>query len=226
MIRQTLLKMGDGTYKDFVASLIPTVSKDMIIGIPIPMLRKYARGIAGTREANEFLCQLPHAYYEENNLHAYLIERIGDFSRTVLALEQFLPYVDNWATCDSMCPKVLSGGSDELLPYIRRWLASDHPYTVRYGMELLMKFYLDASFSLEYPSWVCRVSSEEYYIRMMQAWYFATALAKQPEAILPYLREKRLSVWVHNKTIQKAIESRRISPDQKIYLKSLKRKDF
>lgn len=223
-IRQTLLSMGNSTYRDFMSSLIPTVPKDNVIGIPIPLLRKYAGEIAGTEEAIDFVNALPHKYFEENNLHAFLIEKIGDFSQTDYALEQFLPFVDNWATCDSMCPKVLGKHPDELLLYIRRWMASDHVYTVRYGMELLMKFYLDANFCKEFPAWVAAVSSDEYYIRMMQSWYFATALAKQPEETLPFFTGNRLAEWVHIKAIQKAIESRRISPELKIYIKKIKTK--
>ena len=216
--------MGNCSYKDFISPLLPTVPKDVVIGIPTPILRKYAIELAGTGEATKFLNTLPHKYYEENNLHAFLIEGIGDFQRTVQALDRFLPFVDNWSTCDSMCPSVLKKYPDELLLYIRRWIESDFVYMVRYGMELLMKFYLDSDFKKEYPLWVASVSSDEYYIRMMQAWYFATALAKQQSEILPYFSEQRLSKWVHNKAIQKAVESRRIAPELKAYIKTLKTK--
>lgn len=225
MITQTLFLMGDTSYKRFISGLIPTLPQESILGIRTPMLRKYAKELDGSPEAMVFIQKLPHKYYEENNLHAFLIEGIKDFDTAVQALNALLPHVDNWSTCDSLCPKVLKKHPEELLPHIRRWLASDHVYTVRFGIELLMKFYLDGYFSADYPLWVANIISDEYYIRMMQAWYFATALAKQYQATIPYIAQRRLSPWVHNKAIQKAVESKRISQETKDFIKTFRRKE-
>jgi 3-methyladenine DNA glycosylase AlkD len=187
-----------------------------------PYLRKLASKITGTSEAREFLASLPHEYHEENNLHAFLIAEIKDFDVCICELEKFLPYVDNWATCDGMSPAVFAKNRLKLLSKAFEWLDSSHVYTVRYGMLMLMKHFLGEHFRTEYADAVAAVKSEEYYVKMMQAWYFATALAENYEEILPYLTEKRLPDWVHNKTIQKAIESRRISEDIKTYLRTLK----
>lgn len=178
--------------------------------VQVPLLRKLAKQLADTPEAEVFLQELPHFYYEENALHAFLLESVRDYGTALAATERFLPYVDNWAVCDCFSPKVFAQHKPELLPAIRRWLGSDQVYTVRYGIGMLMRYYLDDAFRPEYLAWVAAVHSEEYYVNMMRAWYFATALAKQPAAALPWLTEKRLDVWTHNKTIQKAVESRRI----------------
>ena len=221
-IQQRLFALRDGGYRDFHAALIPTVDKALVIGVRTPALRALAKELKGTEPAADFMAQLPHEYYEENNLHAALIGHIRDFDACMTALERFLPYVDNWATCDMMNPKALAKDKTALLERIRVWLQSGHTYTVRFGMGMLMSHFLEEDFREEYLELVASVQSEEYYIRMMQAWYFATALAKQYEAAVKLLEQRRLEPWVHNKTIQKARESYRISQEQKEYLKSLK----
>ena len=221
IIRERLFSMQDLEYRDFHAKLIPNIEKEKIIGVRTPDLRKYAKSLCD-EEVETFLKGLPHEYYEENNLHAFLIEREKNFEQCISKIEIFLPYVDNWATCDMMKPKVLGKQKDKLFEYIDKWLAAKDIYTVRFALNLLMTYYLDDGFRVEYLERAAAFSSEEHYINMMIAWYFATALAKQYEATLPFLTGRRLSVWVHNKTIQKAVESRRITPDQKDFLKKLK----
>ena len=221
-IQQRLFALQDAGYRDFHAALMPTVDKALVIGVRMPALRALAKELKGTELAADFMAALPHKYYEENNLHAALIGHIRDFQPCLTALERFLPYVDNWATCDMMNPKALTKDKAALLERIRLWLQSGHTYTVRFGMEMLMNHFLEEDFREEYPALVASVQSEEYYVRMMQAWYFATALAKQYEAAVTYLEQRRLGAWVHNKTIQKARESFRVSQEQKEYLKSLK----
>lgn len=223
MITEKLFALRDEAYKSFNSALIPTVDPDTIIGVRTPALRALAKRLHGTAEAQRFMAQLPHKWYEENNLHAFLIEHIRDYDECTAATESFLPYIDNWATCDGFSPKVFKKHLPELLEKIKVWIDSEHTYTVRYAMGMLMRYYLDEEFSPEYPEMVATVKSEEYYIRMMQAWYFATALAKQYDAVLPYLTGHRLDGWTHNKTIQKAVESYRITPEQKAYLRTLKR---
>ncbi len=214
-----LFSMQDKEYKKFISALLPTVDPETIIGIRTPALRAYAKKMTG-REA--FMRNLPHKYYEENNLHAFLIEQIRDYDACIAALNAFLPYVDNWATCDSMRPRILKKEPVRLLSDIERWLASDHTYTVRFGIQLLMLYYLDENFDPVYLKRVAAIQSGEYYVNMMIAWYFATALAKQYDATLPYIKERRLSPWVHAKTIQKAVESYRITSEQKAVLRKLK----
>ena len=223
-IREELFALQDLKYKEFHKRLIPTIDEDTIIGVRIPALRALVKEFSATEEAAEFMKELPHPYYEENNVHAFLIEKIKGYDTCIRELDKFLPYVDNWATCDSMAPKVLKKHLPELMDKIKEWLASDQIYTVRYGIGLLMKFYLDEAFEEKYLQMVADVQSEEYYINMMIAWYFAIALAKHYEKALSYLEEQKLDVWTHNKTIQKAVESHRITPEQKAYLKTLKRK--
>lgn len=218
-IRETLLSMGEEKYRDFSSKLMPTIDKSKVIGIRTPLLRKYAKSL---EEYEEFLSDLPHEYFEENNLHAFLIEREKDFDRCIQKLNIFLPYVDNWATCDSLKPGVLKKEPKKLLKHINEWIKSKDVYAVRYGINLLMSFYLDDNFDKEYLETVACVKSNEYYINMMRAWYFATALAKQYEAAVPYIENKKLDIWTHNKTIQKAVESYRISLQQKEYIKTLK----
>lgn len=224
-IQKLLFRVADEGYKKFNSALIPTVDPQTVIGVRTPELRKYAREIAKTPAAADFLRTLPHAYYEENNLHAYIIEGIKDFGEALSETERFLPYIDNWATCDTFTPKAFKKRPEELLVKIREWLGGGHTYTVRYAIGLLMSLYLDEAFDPEYPALVAAVKSEEYYINMMIAWYFATALAKQKDAALVYLTERRLSPWVHNKTIQKAVESNRIDGEFKTFLKSLRIKN-
>lgn len=220
MIQKTLLSMGEESYRAFSSKLMPTVEKSKVIGIRTPVLRKYAKTLV---DYEAFLQELPHTYFEENNLHAFLIEREKDFDRCIEKLEAFLPYVDNWATCDSMKPKVLRKEPEKLLVYIEKWIRAKDIYAVRYAINLLMSFYLDELFDKKYLQMVADVQSDAYYINMMRAWYFATALAKQYEEALPYIENRKLDAFTHHKTIQKAIESLRITKEQKVYLKTLKR---
>lgn len=198
---------------------MPDIDKETIIGIRVPVLRKYAKSIAGTELSEKFIKELPHHYYEENNLHMMLITRIKDYDKCLSEVERFLPYIDNWATCDFPAPKCFENHKEELLPVIKRWIASGETYTIRYGIGMLMRLYLDADFDPEYVKLVAEVKSDEYYVNMMIAWYMATALAKQWDAVIPYIEEHRMSDWVHRKTIQKAVESYRITDEQKRYLK-------
>ena len=215
-----LFSMQDKEYKRFISALLPTVDAETIIGIRTPVLRAYAKKMEN-REA--FMCDLPHKYYEENNLHAFLIEQIRDYDACIAALNAFLPFVDNWATCDSMRPRALKKEPQKLLSQIEIWLCTEHTYTVRFAIQLLMLYYLEDRFDPRHLARVASVKSEEYYVNMMIAWYFATALAKQWDATIPYLEEKRLAPWVHGKVIQKAIESYRICEERKCYLRSFKR---
>ena len=221
-IRARLFEMQDLKYRDFTAKLTPTVPPERIIGVRTPELRKYAVELSKTEDAAAFMAALPHLYQEENNLHAFLIERIADYDACVAALDAFLPYVDNWATCDSMSPKCLKKQLPRLTGEIRRWMASDWVYTVRFGMGMLMRHFLDDAFDPAYLDWVAALRSEEYYINMMIAWFFATALAKQWDATLLFIVNCRLDPWVHNKAIQKAIESFRIPEDRKNLLRAQK----
>lgn len=212
--------MQDLKYRDFHSKLMPTVDKNSVIGIRVPKLRKFAKSIYGTPEAAEFLTQLPHRYYEENNLHAFLIEMNKDYQKTLEQLEAFLPYIDNWATCDMLTPKSFKNNLPDTKAF--EWMNSSHPYTIRFGIEMLMKFYLDERFDKKYLYAVSSVRNDDYYVKMMIAWYFATALAKHYDAAVEILINKRLPVWEHNKAIQKAVESYRITKEQKEFLKSLK----
>jgi 3-methyladenine DNA glycosylase AlkD len=221
-IQHRLFELQDLKYKEFQCKLMPTINPEIVIGVRTPDLRKLAKAFSKTPEASEFLKILPHRYYEENNLHGFLIETIKDFDAVVALVDAFLPYIDNWATCDLMSPKVFKKHLPELYEKIKVWLESDQTYTVRFGIEMLMSFYLDENFKPEMLELVADVRSDEYYINMMIAWYFATALAKQYDAALPYIQEQRLEKWTHNKAIQKAIESYRISDEAKAYLRTLK----
>ena len=221
-IRQGLFALKDEKYKEFQKKLIPTVDENTVIGVRTPVLRKYAKDVSGTPGAVIFMQTLPHEYYEENNLHGMLIETMKDYDECIAYLDEFLPYVDNWATCDLISPRVFKKHKDELLVKIKEWMASDRVYTIRFGMEMLMTHFLDEDFKPEYLGMAADVHSEEYYVNMMIAWFFATALAKQYEASLPYIEHHCMDRWTHNKTIQKAIESYRITDEQKRYLKSLK----
>ena len=218
-IQKHLFELQDMAYRDFHSRLMPGIDKETVIGIRVPVLRKYAKSIAGTELAEKFIKELPHCYYEENNLHMMLITRIKDYDRCLLEIERFLPYIDNWATCDFPAPMCFENHKEDLLPVIKRWIASSETYTIRYGIGMLMRLYLDADFDPEYVRIVAEVKSDEYYVNMMIAWYMATALAKQWDAVIPYIEEHRMSDWVHRKTIQKAVESYRITDEQKRYLK-------
>ena len=218
-IQKHLFELQDMAYRDFHSRLMPDIDKETVIGIRVPMLRKYAKSIAGTELSEKFIKELPHHYYEENNLHMMLITGIKDYDRCLSEIERFLPYIDNWATCDFPAPKCFENHKEELLPVIKRWIASSETYTIRYGIGMLMRLYLDEDFDPEYVRLVVGVKSDEYYVNMMIAWYMATALAKQWDAVIPYIEDHCMSDWVHRKTIQKAVESYRITDEQKKYLK-------
>ncbi len=221
-IRVELFKMGEKEYADFTAKLNPTVDREMIIGVRVPILRKFAAGISGTLDAAAFMEELPHQYHEENIVHAFLIERITDYNETVKAVNKFLPFVDNWATCDMMSPKSFKKHHTELAAEINRWLVSGETYTVRFAVCMLMRHFLDEDFKPEYNSAVADIISDEYYVNMARAWYFATALCKQYEATVPLFTGKKLDKFTHNKSIQKAVESFRITDETKRYLRTLK----
>ncbi len=218
-----LFDLQDLKYKEFHQKLMPTVNPDKVIGIRTPVLRKFAKDFSKQEEAEGFLKNLPHKYYEEDNLHAFLLEEIKDYETLIEELNNFLPFVDNWATCDMMRPKILKKHKNELLEDIKKWLNSKDTYTIRFAVNCLMNYYLEEDFKPEYFQWVKDIESEEYYINMVRAWYFATALAKQYDETIKILENNVLDKWTHNKTIQKAIESYRITKEQKEYLKTLKR---
>ena len=221
-IVELLFSKQDMKYRDFQAPLFPNIEKERFIGVRTPAIKKLAKELYGSDLANQFIKTLPHHYFDENQLHVFLISLIKDYQTCLKEVDRFLPYIDNWATCDTLDPKVFNKHKDELLISIKRWLKSKHVYTIRFAIGMLMGYYLDESFKKEYVELVSQVKSNEYYVNMMIAWYFATALAKQWDAAIRYIEEKKLSPWVHNKTIQKAVESYRISDEQKAYLKSLK----
>ena len=221
-IREKLSSLQDLKYRDMQVRIIPSVKPESIIGVRTPELRKMAKELAQSREIGIFLENLPHKFFEENQLHAFIVSGMKDYRECLGALNRFLPYVDNWATCDQMSPRVFKKHRPELMESIRGWIGSAETYTIRFGIGMLMEHYLDEDYDPACPEMVAAVRSEEYYVNMMIAWYFATALAKQYEAVLPFITEHRLDTWTHNKAIQKAIESFRITPEQKEYLKSLK----
>jgi len=221
-VTEKLLALGEPAYRDFLAKLIPTVDPSTIIGIRSPIMRSLTKELTETPDAEAFLAELPHKYYEENTLHGILIERIGSYDRTIEAIDRFLPYVDNWATCDTMSPKIFKKHHAELAGKIPEWIHSDHTYTIRFGVGMRMAHFLEEDYRPDIADEVASIVSDEYYVNMMIAWFFATALAKRYDDILPVIESRRLSVWTHNKTIQKAVESYRITEDQKTYLKSLR----
>ena len=214
--------MQDNDYSSMQAKIIPTVAADRIIGVRTPALRSFAKDLYKDHDIESFLSCVPHQYFDEDQLHAFVISLEKDFDKCIAEVDAFLPFIDNWATCDQLAPKVFKKEPKKLLPYIQTWIKSDKTYTVRFAIGMLMQHFLDANFDAKFMDMVAAVRSEEYYVNMMIAWYFATALAKQYESALPYLEEKRLTDWVHNKTIQKSVESYRISDAQKAYLKTLK----
>lgn len=227
-IKAYLFSQSEPAFGDFQAKLMPTVARDSVIGVRTPILRKLAKVLYGTPAATAFTSALPHATFEENNLHAFIIGESKTFDEAISAIEDFLPYVDNWATCDQMSPKALGRDLTRLETHIDKWLTSDHVYTLRYAMGMLMRYYLGEHFSPKYPRAVAEIlwreSPKDYYIDMMGAWYFATALAFNYKDVLPYLTEQRLPLWVHNKTVQKAIESYRIADESKIKLKAMRQR--
>ena len=217
-----LRQRADEGYSAFHMRLVPNVEPARILGVRVPEVRALARSLAGTPEAETFLRELPHEYYEENNLHAFLLERERDYGALIEGLNRFLPFVDNWATCDSLSPALFKKHPDGLPEQALQWMQSDQTYTVRFGIGVLMRYYLDEGFRPEYAERVAAVRSEEYYVRMMVAWYFATALAAREEDVLPYLTGRRLDPWTHRKAIRKAIESNRITPERKQFLRTLR----
>ncbi|MBQ3265250.1 MAG: DNA alkylation repair protein [Ruminococcus sp.] len=223
-IQEKLFALQDKEYRAGSVKLNPTVDPDTIIGVRIPALRALAKELKDTDEAIAFLACLPHRYFEEYQLHTFLLAPVKDFDEGATQVQRLLPFLNSWAQTDSMRIKAFDREPERLLPNIENWLISDHAYTVRYAILCLMNLFLDKRFDEEYPAMVAAVHSEEYYVRMMQAWYFATALAKQYDSVLPYLTERRLDKWVHNKTIQKAVESYRITDEQKIHLKTLRQR--
>ena len=221
-VYERLAVCGSEQYRDFQSKLVPNLPKQTILGVKTPEMRSIAKQIAGTKEAEDFLAELPHKYYEENLVHFFLIAMIRDFDACVAAVERFLPYVDCWPVCDQPSPKVFAKNHEKLLPLIRKWIASEQVYTVRFGLRMLMNEFLGADFRPEYLAWAAGVTNEDYYVRMMVAWFFATALAKQYDESVVYVEERRLPPWTHKKAIQKALESCRVSDAHKEYLKTLR----
>ena len=222
-IQKELFELQDISYGDFQAKLVPNIPRELLIGVRVPEARKLAKRLAKEPEASEFLKDLPHKYYDENILHALLISEMKDYDACIVAIDEYLPYIDNWAVCDILSPKIFKEHKTSLLEKIKEWSASDKTYTCRFGLEMLMSYFLDNDFKPDYLEITTSVHSEEYYVRMMIAWFFATALAKQWDASIKYIKDNRLDTWTHNKAIQKAKASRRITPKQKEYLKALKR---
>ena len=223
-IRAELFRRQDLKYRDFQGALIPTVPTDRVIGVRTPALRAFAKELSRSGGADDFLADLPHRYFDENQLHAFVLCEIKDFDRCLSAVDRFLSFVDNWATCDQLSPAVFRRHRERLLPFIRRALDSGETFRVRFGIKMLMDHFLDEAFDPIYLSLVAGVTSEEYYVKMMVAWYFATAIAKRYDETVPYVERKLLPPWTHNKAIQKARESYRVSPERKDYLRSLRLK--
>ena len=217
-----LFELQDLKFKEFHQKLIPNIDPERVIGVRTPQLRKLAKTMAKEPDVEKFLKTLPHRWFEENQLHAFIISGTKDYDTCIAQVERFLPYIDNWATCDQLSPKVFKKNKEDLLCHIKEWLKSDRTYTVRFVAGMLMEHYLDEDFDPVYPEMVAAIESDEYYVNMMRAWYFATALAKQYDAVIPYIEERRLDRWTHNKTIQKCVESYRISPEHKEYLKTMR----
>lgn len=223
-IRKELKKLQDKGYREMQVTIIPTLEADSIIGVRTPALRQLAKELAKREDISEFLSDLPHKFFEENQLHAFILSGMKDVESCIRLVDEFLPYVDNWATCDQMSPKVFKKHKQLLLEYVDKWIRSEHTYVKRFAIGMLMEHFLDEDFKTSYLTKVSKIRSEEYYVNMMIAWYFATALAKQYEDTLPFIEKQKLDKWTHNKSIQKAVESYRITPEQKEYLKKLKRK--
>lgn len=223
-IRKELKKLQDKGYREMQVTIIPTLEADSIIGVRTPALRQLAKEYAKREDISVFLSDLPHKFFEENQLHAFILSGMKDAESCIRLVDEFLPYVDNWATCDQMSPKVFKKHKQLLLEYVDKWIRSEHTYVKRFAIGMLMEHFLDEDFKTSYLTKVSKIRSEEYYVNMMIAWYFATALAKQYEDTLPFIEKQKLDKWTHNKSIQKAVESYRITPEQKEYLKTLKRK--
>ena len=221
-IYKRLLQDQDLEFREFQSKLVPNISKETMIGVRTPQMRQIAKELFGTKDGEEFLKTLPHQYYEENIIHFFMIAMIKDFDKCVEAVETFLPYVDCWPVCDQSSPKVFKKNHEKLLPHIQKWIASEHIYTARFGMRMLMNEFLDEDFREEYLEWVASKRGEEYYLNMMIAWYFATALAKQYDASIAYIEQRKLDPWTHGKAIQKAMESFRVSEEHKAHLRTLR----
>ena len=221
-VYERLAACGSEEYREFLSKLVPNIPKETILGVKTPDMRRIAREMRGTKEAEAFLAELPHKYYEENLVHFFLIAMIRDFDECVQTVKAFLPYVDCWPVCDSSSPKVFAKNHEKLLPLIQKWIGSDHVYTVRFGIRMLMNEFLGEDFKPEYLEWVAAVQGDDYYIRMMAAWCFATALAKRYDESVVYIEQRRLEPWTHRKAIQKAIESFRVSEEHKAYLRTLR----
>ena len=224
-IRRELYALQDIEYKKLQERIINTVPEDSVIGVRTPELRRLAKEFSKRDDIGEFLSDLPHEFFDEDQLHAFIISGMKDYDRCMEELERFLPYVNNWATCDQMSPKVFKKHKKDLLEQVKEWIGSDRTYVIRFGIVMLMEHFLDEDFDVKYPKAVAKIRSDEYYVNMVIAWYFATALAKQYDAAIPFIEKRSLDTWTHNKTIQKAVESFRITPEQKEYLKSLKIKN-
>ena len=223
-IRSELIKLQDPSYRDFQVNLIPTVAPEKINGVRTPELRALAKTFAKREDISDFLNDLPHETFEENQLHAFILSGMKDAEVCIKLVDKFLPYVDNWATCDQMSPKIFKKHKELLLGFVNEWITSNHTYTRRFAIGMLMEHFLDDDFKTSYLTKVSKIRSDEYYVNMMIAWYFATALAKQYDKTVPYIEKQKLDIWTHNKSIQKAVESYRITEEQKAYLKTLKRK--
>ena len=221
-VAEYLFSVQDLKYRDFNSKLIPNIEKDTVIGVRTPLLRNYAKEMIKNGEASAFLAELPHKYFEENQIHAFIISELKDYNTVISELERFLPYIDNWATCDQLVPKVFKKNTDKLVDMATEWINSDRTYTIRFGIGVFMRYFLDDKFSKEYLYLIANIRSDEYYVNMMIAWYFATAIAKQYSSAVACIEENHLDKWVHNKTIQKACESYRVTDEHKAYLKSLK----
>lgn len=221
-VYERLAACGSEEYRDFQSRLVPNIPKETMLGVRTPDMRKITKDLKGTKEAEAFLAELPHKYYEENLLHFFLIAMIRDFDECAKAVEAFLPYVDCWPVCDQSSPKAFAKDHEKLLPLIKKWIGSEHVYTVRFGLRMLMNEFLGEDFKPEYLKWAANVDGEDYYIKMMVAWFFATALAKKYDESVVYIEKRRLEPWTHRKAIQKAIESYRVSDDHKEYLKTLR----
>ena len=222
-MEEKLFRLQDKSYKEFQAKLIPNISSDSIIGVRTPDLKRLAKSMYKENNYSSFLEDLPHTYYEENQLHGFILGMVKDYNECISLVNKFLPYIDNWSTCDQTVPKSFIKNKDLLIKEIRKWIKSKKTYTIRFGVGMLMRAYLDEDFKEEYLEMVSNIKSNEYYVNMMIAWYFATALAKQYDSAIKYIENNKLDEWVHNKTIQKAVESYRISDEVKTYLKNLKR---
>ena len=220
-ISDRLFKLQDEKYRELQIRILPNLNPETIIGVRTPELRKIAKEMI-REEYDSYLKELPHEYFDENQLHAFIISKLKDYNECIKYVNNFLPYVDNWATCDQLSPKSFKRHTNELLNEIKKWINSKKTYNIRFGIGMLMQYYLDKEFKEEYLEWISNIKSDEYYVNMMIAWYFATALSKQYDSTITYIENKKLDKWVHNKTIQKAVESHRITEEQKEYLKKLR----